>query len=269
MSYKNLFIIFCMIFIFGCEQHKVEKKINIRKTEKKNEIKKQIIKKKYLSKYRNTGFTLVYSDELNAQNKITKKIDNRSLLIFHNRLKKNSFVRITNPINEKTIVAKVILNDVGYSNFYNSVITLRIAEELSLKLDEPYIDLVLISENSTFIAKKAKTFEEEKNVAQKAPIDGIEIDNLGNNENKKKEIETITRFKYSIKVADFYYESSAKNMINRILDETNIKEPMIKKLTKTKYRVLLGPFNDIKKLEESFNEIKSLNFEDLEILKNV
>ena len=58
-------------------------------------------------------------------------------------------------------------------------------------------------------------------------------------------------------------------MINRIISETNIKNPIIKKLSKTKYRVLLGPFNDIKKLEESFNKIKSLNFENLEILKDV
>ena len=58
-------------------------------------------------------------------------------------------------------------------------------------------------------------------------------------------------------------------MINRITEETNLKNYMIKKLSKTKYRVLLGPFNDIKNLEESFNEIKSLNFENLEILKDV
>jgi hypothetical protein len=58
-------------------------------------------------------------------------------------------------------------------------------------------------------------------------------------------------------------------MINRINNETKLKKMTIKKLSKTKYRVLLGPFNDIKKLEESFNEIISLNFENLEILKNV
>ena len=58
-------------------------------------------------------------------------------------------------------------------------------------------------------------------------------------------------------------------MVNRILNETNLKDPLIKKITDTKYRVLLGPFNDIKKLEKSFNEIKSLNFENIEILKNV
>ena len=56
-------------------------------------------------------------------------------------------------------------------------------------------------------------------------------------------------------------------MILRIKNETNLKNPLIKKLSKTKYRVLLGPFNDIKKLEKSFNKIKLLEFENLEILK--
>ncbi len=59
-------------------------------------------------------------------------------------------------------------------------------------------------------------------------------------------------------------------MSNRIINETNIKNPLIKKtISNTKYRVLLGPFNDIKKLEDSFNEIKSLDFENIEILKDV
>ena len=219
-------------------------------------------------KYKNTGFTLVYNDILKKNKKISKKIDNRSLKIFHKSLKKNSFVKITNPVNDKSIIAEVISNNVKFSEFYNSVITLRIAENLSLNLNEPYINLILISQNSTFIAKKAKTFDEEKNVAEKAPVDGIKIDNLGNTVKEKKEIKK-SIFLYSIKIADFYYIDSAKNMISRIKNETNLKNPSIKKLSKTKYRVLLGPFNDIKKLEKSFNEIKSLNFENLEILKDV
>ena len=169
----------------------------------------------------------------------------------------------------KTVIAEVISNKVEFSDFYNSVITLRIAEELSLDLNEPYIDLVLISNNSTFIAKKAKTFDEEKNVAVKAPVDGIKIDNLGNSNQPKKVPPIKNNFKYSIKIADFYYNQSAINMAERIINETNIKNPVVKKISNTKYRVLLGPFNDIKTLEESFNEIKSLNFENLEILKNV
>ena len=75
-------------------------------------------------------------------------------------------------------------------------------------------------------------------------------------------------FKYSIKIADFYYNQSAKSMTKRIINETNIKNPIIKKISNTKYRVLIGPFNDIKSLEKSFNEIKSLNFENLEIVED-
>ena len=162
----------------------------------------------------------------------------------------------------------MISNNAIFSDFYNSVITNRIAEELSLDRNEPYVDLVLISNNSSFIAKKAKTFDEEKKVAEKAPVDGITIDNLGIVEKKETKVKK-QKFLYSIKIADFYYKDSADNMINRITEETNLKNYMIKKLSKTKYRVLLGPFNDIKNLEESFNEIKSLNFENLEILKDV
>ena len=253
MNYKSLFIII-FIFLVGCEQ---------------NSLDRNSVNQEMLTKYKNSGFALIYDPILKKEKKITKKIDNRSLLIFHKNLKKNSFVKITNPINQKTVIAEVISNKVKFSNFYNSVITLRIAEELSLDLNEPYIDLVLISQNSTFIAKKAKTFKEEKKVAEKAPVDGIKIDNLGNSNLQKKETSIDKIFKYSIKIADFYYKDSAKNMLDRIINETNIKNPIIRRITNTKYRVLIGPFNDIKKLEDSFNEIKLLNFENIEILKNV
>ena len=128
--------------------------------------------------------------------------------------------------------------------------------------------MVLINKDSTFVAKKAKTFDEEMNVAEKVPVDGITIDNLNTNQIKTKKKKK-PDFLYSIKIADFYYKDSAKIMVERIVNETNLKKPFIKKITNTKFRVLLGPFNDINQLEKSFNEIKSLNFENLEILKNV
>ena len=254
MNYKILITIISIFFLVSCEQ---------------NNINKKVINQKMFDKYKNTGFALVYTDILKKKKKITKEIDSRSLLIFHKNLKQNSFVKITNPINQKTIIAEVISNDVQFSDFYNCVITSRIAEELSLDLNEPYINLVLISQNSTFVAKKAKTFDEEKKVAEKAPVDGIKIDNLGDDIKESEEVKKNSIFAYSIKIADFYYKDSAQNMSSRIISETNLKNPIIKTLSKTKYRVLLGPFNDIKKLEKTFNEIKSLNFENIEILKDV
>ena len=251
MNFNKFLTILLIFFLTACQQSKDKIGVNY---------------SNYI-KYSNTGFTLVYDEQFKKNNKISKKIDNRALVIFHKKIKKNSFVKITNPVNDKSIIAKVISNNVQFSDFYNSVITKRIANELSIDLSEPYVDLVLISENSTFIAKKAKTFDEEKNVAEKAPVDGIKIDNLGEELSKRNQVKK-HKFLYSIKIADFYYKDSAENMILRIKKETNLKNPVIKKLSQTKYRVLLGPFNDIKKLEKSFDEIKLLEFENLEILKD-
>ena len=215
----------------------------------------------------NKGFGLMYDDNLYKNKEVTKKIDDRSLTIFQKNLKKGTKVKITNLLNNKSVLARVGSNS-QYPPLYNSVVSKRIFDELELNKNEPYIEILEIIEGSTFIAKKAKTFDEEKKVAQKAPVDGITIDNLG--KEKKKEINIKKqKFLYSIKIADFYYKDSAENMVNRIKDETNVKKSVIKKLSKTKYRVLLGPFNDIKKLEKSFNEIKVLNFENIEILKDV
>ena len=252
MNFNKFLTILLILFLAGCQQF--------------DENKKEVNYSNYL-KYSNTGFTLIYNEQLKKNKKISKKIDDRALVIFHKKIKKNSFVKITNPANNKSIIAKVISNNAQFSDFYNSVITTRIANELSIDLDEPYVDLVLISENSTFIAKKAKTFDEEKKVAEKAPVDGITIDNLGADLNKEYKVKK-DNFLYSIKIADFYYKDSAENMILRIKKETNLKNPLIKKLSKTKYRVLLGPFSDIKKLEQSFDEIKLLEFENIEILKD-
>ena len=58
-------------------------------------------------------------------------------------------------------------------------------------------------------------------------------------------------------------------MLNRIKSETYLKNIQIKEISKTKYRVLLGPFNDINSLKESFEKINSLYFENLEIIKDV
>ena len=252
MNFNKIFTLFLIFFLAACQQtHDDKKKLNY---------------STYL-KYSNTGFALVYNEQLKKNKKISLKIDSRGLVIFHKKIKKNSFVKITNPMNDKSIIAKVISNSAQFSDLYNSVITTRIADELAINLNEPYVDLILISENSTFIAKKAKTFDEEKNVAEKAPVEGIAIDNLGVELNKQKKAKK-QEFLYSIKIADFYYKDSANNMILRIQKETNLKNPLIKKLSNTKYRVLLGPYNDIKKLEKSFDEIKLLEFENLEILKD-
>ena len=291
MNFKIIFLI-SILFLSACQNNTIKKKHpkisnnttnkeTIQKVPKDNEVKSENNEENneenteentegFITdqKYRNIGFTLIYDEQLVKNKEISIKINNSILGIFHKKIFKNLFVKIKNPENDKSIIAKVISNDAIFSDFYNSVITKRVADELSLNPNNPYVEILLIPKNSTFVAKKAKTFDEEKQVAQKVPVQGIIIDNLGSSNTKKNKI-TPQKISYSIKIADFYFKDSAENMIKRIIEETNVKTSIIKKLSNTKYRVLIGPFNDIKNLEKSFNEIKPLQFENLEILKNV
>jgi len=245
MNYKKFIFVF-FILLYGCETSINNNKL---KFEPEN-------------RYKNSGFALIFNEELNI-----KEIEPRSLLIYHKTLKKKSTVKITNPVNGLSLIAEVKSNRIEFSNFYNAVLSSRIAKTLELDEEEPYINIVLISKDSTFIAKKAKTFEEESVVAEKAPVDGILINDLNKSESNKKEVKN-NIFSYSIKVADFYYKDTAKMMLEKIKKDTPINNIKIFKLSETKYRLLIGPFNDIKSLKKTFENMNLFNFENLEILKN-
>ena len=241
------FIILCL-FLFSCEIS----------TNSVNKLDIKIGKK-----YNNSGFALIYNDKLSV-----KELESRSLDIYHKSLKKNSIVKITNPVNKKYLIAKVKSNKIKFSNFYNSIISSRIVNDLELDIVEPFVEIVLISKDSTFVAKKAKMFDEERSVAHKAPVNGIQINDLNIKESPKKSTKN-KKFSYLIKVADFYYKDTALMMRERIKDEISLNNIKVIKLSKTKFRVLIGPFNDIKSLKNSFEKLSFFNFENLEILKNV
>jgi hypothetical protein len=71
-----------------------------------------------------------------------------------------------------------------------------------------------------------------------------------------------------VKVADFYFNDTALMMLSRINTDAATKKAKIKKISDNKYRVYLGPFNNINSLKKSYNDINSLEFENIEIIKN-
>ena len=216
--------------------------------------------------FSNSGFTLVFSENLKEEKIIDRRLDSRSLTIFQKNLKKGEFVKITNLLNNKSLIATVGVK-ANYPNFYNSVISERIYKELEIDLSEPYIEIYQINSNSTFVAKKAKTFDEEKVVANKAPIDGISIKDLNSTSSNKLKKQSKKDFKYLIKIANFYFEDTAFLMKSRILEETNIKKDNIMSNSSNSFIVFLGPFNDLNSLKNNFNTINKLNFENLELIK--
>ena len=214
----------------------------------------------------NKGFSLIYSNKFYDNKIISKKIDERSLVIFQKNLKKNTIVKITNTLNDKSIIASVGSNAV-YPLFNNAVLSLRIAEEIGLNENEPYVEILEVLEDAVFVAKRAKMFEEEKKVANKAPVNNINISDLNIKETNIKN-ELIKKFSYEIKIADFYFNDTASLLVDRIIKETKISDAKIKKINEKKYRVYAGPFNNINSLQKSFNDISILEFDNIEIIKN-
>ena len=219
-----------------------------------------------ISGFKNNGFALIFDENLYENEIVSLKLDDRDLLIFQKNLKKGSLVKVKNNINNKSIIAKVG-KKAKYPAFNNSVITKRIASSIELDLNEPYVEITEIVNRSSFVAKKAKTFEEEKNVANKAPVESISINDLNSNEKKIVKVSE-KKFSYIIKIADFYFYDSAMLMIERIKLETSVNKINLKSLAETNYRVFLGPFNNLNSLKKAFNDISILNFENIEIIKN-
>ena len=251
MFYKNFQFIYILLLL----NNFTTTDLNVNK----NDL---ILKNSFINK----GFALVYNVDLYNEKIVSKMMDERSLILFQKNLKKNTQVKITNMLNGKSLIAKVGAKS-NYPFFNNSVISERIAKELAINLNEPYVEIQAIPKNSLFVAKKAKTFDEEKNVANKAPVNNISIDDL-NKKNKDDQKISINEFSYVIKVGDFYYNETALKMIERIIIETNIKNPKHKKVSTKKYRVYLGPFDNINSLQKSYNDISILEFDNIEIIKN-
>jgi len=249
MNCKNILLLFFLI-LTSCVNTQIKQE------------NKPIISKNY---FLNKGFALVYSDILKKEKIISNKLDERSLIIFQKNLQKDTIVKITNLNNQKSIIAKVGRKS-DYPNFYNSVLSVRISDVLKIDKNEPYVEIKELLENSSFIAKKSKTFDEEKKVAAKVPVESIKIKNLSKNIVKNEKIIN-KKFLYIIKIADFYFEQSAKDMILRIKKETIIKKVKINKISSTKFRVFLGPFQNLDSLKNEFNAINDLQFENIEIIK--
>ena len=229
---------------------------------------KKVIPNKNFKNYSNDGFALIFNNDIFKKQIVSKKIDQRSLIIFNNKLKKDTDIKITNLLNEKYLIAKVGKSS-KYPIFYNSVISERIATELDIDPDQPYVRVETINSNNTFVANKAKTFDEEKKVANKAPVDSISIQNISiekDNNTKVKKVKN-SKFEFIIKFADLFFEESAITLKKRLEDEYNLKDINIKKMSKNLYRVYKGPFYNLGSIKNVYNEIVDINFENIELIK--
>ncbi len=274
MQFKYiLYLLF--LTLFACEHHSKNINIKNKSEDKKNVVQKDKIKvssdkneKKEIINivYSNKGFALIYDEDID--NSLDSNLDNTSLNILSPNLPGGTPVRITNIINGKSLMT-IVKDKTVLPAFFNSVITKRIVTELSINPNEPYVYIETINSNNLYVANDVKTFEEEKEVANKAPVDDIMVQSISL-ETEIKESENndfVSNFNYIIKFADFYFEDSAIMLKNRLFEEYKIENILIKKLSQNNFRVYKGPYKDFEKLKKGFHNIENLDFDSIEIIK--
>ena len=213
--------------------------------------------------YMGNGFAYIYNND-DYKKKITKKkFDNNKPLIGHSKLKRGTIVRIVNPNNNKSITLKV-KKKTNYPEFYQILITESVADKLQLDRSVPFVEIQEIKKNKSFVAKKAKTFNEEKKIYSSAPVDIVKIDNISKSSKpRKKNIK-----KFSIIIADFYSLESAQNLKKNLVKElSNFKDKniILKKITNKRFLVLTKPYSTVNSLKNDYIALKKYGFEELEI----
>ncbi len=217
--------------------------------------------------YNATGFAYVYN-ELDFNNKIIKgKMNNDKIQISHQNLRVGTLLKIINPKNKKSIVIKNTKR-IRYPDFYKILITERVMKDLGLSVELPILEIIELKKNKSFIAERAKVFNEEKKIPSNAPVTSVKISNIS--KNKIKENKNL-KDKIYIHIASFYSKNTAKFLKKRIVEELsefNKQKLKVKQINNKETQVISGPYTSINLLKNDYIKLKNFGFEELDILIN-
>ena len=219
--------------------------------------------------YSSKGFALIYEEKIDIKdkkNKISNIFNSNKLAAAHINLKPGTLIKLTNPENKTSINTKIFFN-YNYPDFYKVSINKKIAEKLNLDLKAPFIELNVVKKNKSFVAEKAKTFNEEKKIHSKAPVEVVTIDIL-NKSNVKYNKKSKKRKSFSILIANFFSIDSAKNLKIRLAKELPFldnKKIKIIKINQNNYELISGRYKSMNLLKNDYIELKKFGFEDLDL----
>ena len=213
--------------------------------------------------FNSKGFAYIYSIEDYEKKIIKKKINNYEPLIAHNQLNRGVLLKITNPKNGKNIILKNSFK-LDYPDFYKILITKTISEQIGLDENFPFVEVEELKKNKSFIAKKAETHEEEKQLKVKAPVEKVKISNISKTIKKKFNKE----HNFVIVLGNFYSLESANLLKKRVKMESQpLRDRKITILKKNKhnFEVFLGPYKTIKAIKNDYIALKQINFDEVDI----
>ena len=186
--------------------------------------------------YNATGLAFIYNEN-DYENKIIKnKMNNNILQIAHQNLKAGSLIKLINPKTNEYLVLKNYKR-IKYPDFYKILITKPVANKLKINNELPIIEIIEIKKNKSFIAEKAKIYQEEKNISSNAPVASVQIANISKKKNKAKKMSTENIY---ILIASFYTQKSAdflKKRINEEIPSYDNKKLKIKKKILKKFNL--------------------------------
>ena len=139
--------------------------------------------------YNAKGFAYIFNEVDKEKNIIKGKMNNDLLEISHSQLKYGATIKLINPKTKDTIVLKNT-KKIKYPEFYKIVISDAVANKLNIDRRVPLIEVLEIRKNKSFVAKKAKIFQEEKKIPANAPVLSVKIDNISKKKslNKKERL---------------------------------------------------------------------------------
>ena len=190
--------------------------------------------------YTAKGFAYIFNEK-DYENKIIKgKLDNSKLEISHSGLRINTLIKLINPKTNDSLTIKNLRKS-NYPDFYKILISKQVARKLNIDPDLPFIEIIEIKKNKSFVAKKTKMFHEEKKISSNAPVTSVKISNISKNKSFKNEKNLD---KFFIIIGTFYSQNTAKFLKDRIIKELpkyDINKLIIKKKNKQRNNANIWP----------------------------
>ena len=216
--------------------------------------------------YTAKGFAYIYNENDFKEKIIKGKMNGNVMQISHQNLKTGTLLNITNPKNNETVTLKNIKR-IKYPEFYKILITEPVAKKLKLDTSFPILEITEIKKNRSFVAKKAKIYNEEKKISTNAPVASVKISNISKD---KRTINKKISNEVFIHIGTFYSIDTAKFLKKRItLDIPSLnKKIKIKKINIKETQVILGPYISVNLLKNDYIKLKNFGFEELDILLN-
>jgi len=151
-------------------------------------------------------------------------------------LQKDSLIKITN---KKNKISKVYKVDDQLKSTDSRIIYLPeiVYDEIRLNREFPLVLVQSMRENKSFIAKKAKTFDEEKKINKKVKIETIEVLKIDNQKAVTKKI--------FLDFGPFYYKTYSETLFRLLSLNIKNKKLIYKDYAPKNHIISIGPLKNL------------------------